>query len=207
MALTEATVAELGPRLVVIDTLGLALGSLEENDAAAIGPVMTALCRIRDRHGCAVLVVHHVTKDTTRSPLARVRGSGAIGAAADAVLCLSSRDDPKLVEVRSAKQRDGDVGRPVRLQIAPIPLEGGRTGVHLVAGLEGSEEPDGSPGDSEAIVKALRMGPAPSLLELQRRIGLSQARVRKAVDQAVRAGLVSVTRTARSTTYSLAHTE
>lgn len=133
MADMERLIAEHRPALTVIDTLNLALGDIKENDAGETGPVMSALSRIRDKHGCSILSIHHLNKGDPDAPLLqRVRGSGAIVAAMDAIIGLTE-DEEGAIRLETV-MRDAESGKlPIRLAVAPIGLEDGNTSVHLVA--------------------------------------------------------------------------
>jgi hypothetical protein len=114
----EAALSERGaPALLVADTLSLALPGVDENDAGELGTALRELVGIRDRHGCAIMLLHHLGKDTTRGAMHRVRGSSSLVAAADAVLHLrrDPADDALVIEV--VKMRDGAIGPPVRLAV------------------------------------------------------------------------------------------
>jgi AAA domain len=77
------------PALVVIDSLAAAKSSdLAENDSGQVAELMYALARLCSAHDLSMLVVHHHRKLTTGSPLADLRGSGALGGAADSILAL-----------------------------------------------------------------------------------------------------------------------
>lgn len=88
---------EVDAGLVIIDPLAAVLGGIDENSAAAIAPVLSALVDLgRDR---AVLLIHHAGKPSAekgagaRDPFAAIRGSSAIFAAADAAAVLEASDD------------------------------------------------------------------------------------------------------------------
>ena len=77
------------PALVVIDSLAAAKSSnLAENDSGQVAELMYTLARLCSAHDLSMLVVHHHRKVTTGSPLADLRGSGALGGAADSILAL-----------------------------------------------------------------------------------------------------------------------
>jgi len=77
------------PALVVIDSLAAAKSSnLAENDGGQVAELMYGLARLCSAYDLSMLVVHHHRKLTTGSPLADLRGSGALGGAADAILAL-----------------------------------------------------------------------------------------------------------------------
>ena len=88
---------EVNAGLVIIDPLAAVLGGVDENSAAGIAPVLSALVDLgRDR---AVLVIHHAGKPSAeknaagRDPFVSIRGSSAIFAAADSAAVLETTDD------------------------------------------------------------------------------------------------------------------
>jgi len=72
------TVERLRPSLLILDPLRN-LHRLDENDSAILPSVLAPLRLIQRDFGCAVQVIHHVTKAIEgRTPQSRLRGSGAI---------------------------------------------------------------------------------------------------------------------------------
>jgi len=85
----ESDLVHRRPALVVIDSFAAAKSShLAENDGGQVAELMYTLARLCSALDLAMLVVHHHRKDTTGSPLADLRGSGALGGAADSILAL-----------------------------------------------------------------------------------------------------------------------
>jgi AAA domain len=74
------------PALVIIDPLHGFLGGVNPNRAEQIRPILTALVRVAERLGFALLAVIHLSKPTDRSALYRLTGSIAQTAAARIVL-------------------------------------------------------------------------------------------------------------------------
>lgn len=146
LAELEATIAAHRPVLVIVDTLNLALGDVDENDAGQVGPIMSALSRLREKCGCTIILIHHLNKSEPGRPLLqRVRGSGAIVAAVDAIIGLA-KDSDGVIRIETI-MRDAESGKlPVRLEVVPIGLEDGTVGVHLVAA---GADPTPDPVDQE----------------------------------------------------------
>jgi hypothetical protein len=85
----ESDIATRHPVLVVIDSFAAAKsGKLDENDGGQVAELMYALSRLANDYDLSLIVVHHHRKMTTGSPLGDLRGSGALGGAADAILAL-----------------------------------------------------------------------------------------------------------------------
>ncbi|WP_103379749.1 AAA family ATPase [Pseudonocardia dioxanivorans] len=82
--------AHPGARLVVIDVFAKVRGNPPAGVAAydADYAAMGRIKRVADRHGVAVLLVHHVRKAAAEDFLATVSGTNGLAGAADAVLVL-----------------------------------------------------------------------------------------------------------------------
>jgi hypothetical protein len=85
-ASVEREIVSRGAALLVLDTASSTFGLRDENDAAQVARVFATLNAWRDRHSCAVLVLHHLNKgggdNAGRSPMDRVRGSSVFAALA-----------------------------------------------------------------------------------------------------------------------------
>ena len=75
------------PALIVLDTVAWAMLGADENDATAVGMLIAAMRRLREKYGCCVLGVHHTGKDPDRG----ARGSYAFGANVDTVIKVGLR--------------------------------------------------------------------------------------------------------------------
>jgi hypothetical protein len=87
--------------LVVIDTLSRSIPGGDENDAESMTAAIQEVDRIREELGCAVLVIHHTTKDSTDDEYARERGSSALRGAADEMVHLATRS--RILTVTAAR--------------------------------------------------------------------------------------------------------
>ncbi len=96
-----------GARLVVVDTLqkvrpkSTGRQTLYSDDYAAL----TGLKELADRHGVAVLVIHHLRKSGSEDPLETVSGTTGLTGAADAVLVIQ-RDRARASAVLYVTGRD-----------------------------------------------------------------------------------------------------
>lgn len=93
-----AHVAEHGYDLIVLDTQSRLTVGAEENDASAATRVIDQLTRLKDASGACVLIVHHLNHAGTN-----LRGSSAIGAAADTIIDLVKVDGTTRVKNRKQK--------------------------------------------------------------------------------------------------------
>lgn len=101
-----ASVTQLSPRLVVIDTLARAFGAGDENSTRDMGAFIKVADRVREATGALVLLVHHTGKDLERG----MRGSSALLGAADCVIGLR-RQGPRLTVINKApigKQKEAE---------------------------------------------------------------------------------------------------
>jgi putative DNA primase/helicase len=82
-------IAATRPRLIVVDTLAAAkTGRTDEQSSGPMADLFNMLREFAQRYGVAILVVHHHGKTVTGDPAHDLRGSSAIGAAADVLLGL-----------------------------------------------------------------------------------------------------------------------
>lgn len=94
----ERLLVQEKPDLVVLDPL-VELHTAEENDNTALRSVIAHLRGIAQRHGCAVMLVHHTRKGAEAGDMEGIRGAGSIvGAARVALTCapMSAADADSL---------------------------------------------------------------------------------------------------------------
>jgi hypothetical protein len=121
-ARARAAVELVRPALLIIDTLAQSIPGTDENAAEAMSPVLRYLAILAAEFDLLALVVHHARKEGENESggLASMRGSSAIGGAADAVLRVHrSRNDLRLTV---AKQKDGeaDIELSLRMELAVV---------------------------------------------------------------------------------------
>ena len=102
--------------LVIVDTVARNFGAGDENSAKDMGIFIQHMDYIRNRWGCAVLLVHH----TGHNDRDRARGSSAFRAALDAEYVV--RKDEKLVEFKSTKMKDADEPEPIHFELHSVDL-------------------------------------------------------------------------------------
>lgn len=113
-AATAELAAELGPSLVVIDTLARSMVGADENSAKDVGMVVEGAERVRRASGACVLLVHHTGKDGS----AGMRGSSALRAAMSTELEVKGGDGA--VVLANTKQRDREEAAPLYLRLVPV---------------------------------------------------------------------------------------
>ncbi len=90
----EELVAETGATLVVVDPLVAHLpGNVDSYKDQSVRRALAPLYRLAKTQGCAVVALIHLNKAQGLTPLARLSGSGAFGAAARSVLLLDRDPD------------------------------------------------------------------------------------------------------------------
>lgn len=87
---------EFRPDVVAVDTLNAYFGDLDENSTCDMTCFMSAIRRVRDELGCAVLLLHHVGNGN----VSRERGSSVLRGAVDVSIEVA----------REGNWRDGHIG-------------------------------------------------------------------------------------------------
>jgi hypothetical protein len=98
-------------RLIIIDTLQMALGEAEESAATDATAIMRNCNRISERLGCLVMLIHHSGKDASRGH----RGSSAFHGAATTMLRMTGSDSSASVVIE--KQKHGPRGLNLNLHL------------------------------------------------------------------------------------------
>lgn len=111
-ALRRAVKAEK-PRLVVIDTLAMAMPGLEENDAAGMTRVVS-IGRALARYGAAVIFIHHGTKAEGSTP----RGHSVFNGALDFSIQIKPVDQSGIARGVIRKNRNGPPDLDIAFRIA-----------------------------------------------------------------------------------------
>lgn len=184
LARLRATVAQLQPRLLVLDPF-VRLARIDENSATEVSAVLGALRTLQREHALAVLVVHHARKSPAAHPGQSLRGSSDFAAWGDSNLYLSRHGDALGLSVEhrnaSAPPRLG-----LRLEALPAP--------HLVVDDVGDiQHATDSPGSAlaELVVARLAAVTRPlSTLELARHLRRRKQAVVDALDALRLAGRV-----------------
>lgn len=107
LARLDTTLAELRPRLVLLDPL-VRLHHIDENSAAEISALLGSLRHLQRKHSAAIAVVHHIGKRSHSQLGQALRGSTDLHAWSDsAAYLLRKRDRLELtLEHRSAPAPD-----------------------------------------------------------------------------------------------------
>jgi len=108
--------ADLGPPVIVIDTLNRAMPGADENGPSAMGAVLKACSLISEASGGLTLLVHHVGKDAERG----ARGHSSLIAAVDASLMVVRSAKGRFWEAKKVK--DGLDGTRGDFELEPVTL-------------------------------------------------------------------------------------
>ncbi len=109
----EAAARALPPRLVVFDPIQSYLGAgVEMNKANEVRPILDWLGRFAQRHGCAVVLVSHMSKPgpSNTDALDRLLGSSDFRNAARSIVIVGR--DPDEPEVRVFAHAKNSIGQP-----------------------------------------------------------------------------------------------
>lgn len=96
----DGLMAQTKPALVIIDALADVMPGGDENSVKDTHPVFQKLRSLAEKHNCAILVIHHATKQ------GGYRGSSAIAGAVDLMLMVDSEKGQTSIVFRTEKSRD-----------------------------------------------------------------------------------------------------
>jgi hypothetical protein len=113
-----SVIRALAPVLVIFDTLARCMVGGDEDRAKDMGRFIAATDRIRREIGCAVLTIHHPTKDSGHE-----RGSGSLRGAIDTLIRL--KGTPNQLILSCEKQRDGKPFDDIQLALRPVVVAAG----------------------------------------------------------------------------------
>lgn len=99
----EQDIKEKNIKLIILDALSEVVSG-DENSKKDIQPVMSNLKRIAENTHSAVILIHHTTKDGIE-----YRGSSAIGASADLIVRVTSKQTSPFITFEPTKNREGNV--------------------------------------------------------------------------------------------------
>jgi hypothetical protein len=119
---TVASVVRARPVLVVVDTLSRAVPGAEENAVKDMSIFVAACDRVKERFKCAVLAIHHESKDGKG-----MRGSGSLQGAGDFVFRLNRKPGSSVGYLNCEKQKDGVDGWSDAYRFDLVGLEGKET--------------------------------------------------------------------------------
>ncbi len=110
-AIQEAGIGRVS--LVVIDTLHRASAGADENSSRDMGEVIAACDRIREKHNCVVLLVHH-----SGHGMDRARGSSSIRASLDfEAACVK---DGEIIKITVTKAKESAEPAPLHFRLVDV---------------------------------------------------------------------------------------
>lgn len=102
------------PELLVVDTFASCTSGMDENSSKELQPVLDRIrTMIMEPLGCAVLLIHHTTKDGKT-----FRGSSALRANVANMYYLSKKED--ILTLRADKRRDGEMMDDIQYRLVPF---------------------------------------------------------------------------------------
>lgn len=181
----DATIRAIGEpvRLLVLDTYARTLGNRNESSTEDAGAYIRVVDRIRETHGCAVIVLHHTGWDTTRE-----RGSTALRAAADTVIKCERIGAGELRITNTppgGKQRDAEEFPTMQLRTVP---RGESLTVEHVATF--TNEQTQRERDLALVVDNVRTSPGINLRTLRSVLPGGKDKATAMIDEALRDGLI-----------------
>ncbi|MBP2581633.1 hypothetical protein J3A78_002111 [Streptomyces sp. PvR006] len=136
-------VAEMRPRLVVVDTQARVTVGADENSNGEMGRVVAAADQIREACGGCVLMVHHSGKNGLD-----LRGASAFEGAATSIIKVTK--DGEYVEVHSDKQKDVEDFDTIFLRMVPAENS------VVLQGRTGSPDAEEASGNEKKILDVMR---------------------------------------------------
>ena len=118
--------ASLKPKLIVIDTFARSFVGHDESSAKDVSEFIHVLDRVRKITGAAVLLIHHVGKNSRRQE----RGSSALRGAADTMIHL--KKSYSALSLECAKQKDAAEFENIPLSISVVELGDGASSCVVV---------------------------------------------------------------------------
>lgn len=110
---------EIHDGLIILDTLNAAMVGLDENSSTDMGRAVSALKRLRDETGCAVMVIHHSGKDSSKG----LRGHSLLHAALDSVIEVSRDGDRRGWKLTKAKDGVDGEEHAFRLEVVELGID------------------------------------------------------------------------------------
>lgn len=106
----RAQALETGAKLIIIDNLGVAAGSIEEN-SAGMAKVLSAFRRLAEDSDAAVVLIHHQRKQSGVKARAgdTLRGHSSIEASLNLALLVEREEHANSITVKATKTRGADV--------------------------------------------------------------------------------------------------
>jgi AAA domain len=107
-------------KLLILDPFYLMAPGVDENSASEVIPVLKNLLRIKQKYGCAILIVHHYKKQDKQNPFGggetgRISGTGTFGRWYESLLLIERDEEDNTVRLYS-KHRLSATEPPVKVE-------------------------------------------------------------------------------------------
>lgn len=89
--------------VIVIDTLNASVHHLDENSSRDMSSVIDGLKSLRDKTGCAVIIIHHAGKDVSKG----MRGHSSLHAAMDTIIVVKGANPKQWVLTKNKDAASG----------------------------------------------------------------------------------------------------
>lgn len=196
--------ANFAPVLIVIDTLAMSMSG-DENLAHDMGRLVASCRRLNERFDAAVALVHHANAGGERE-----RGSTALRGAAELMLKVTAKR--RIISVICDKQRDEDVGSPLKFRLVPIAVGEETIGrtltscyLELVEATNGGNSRGNKVTSAVSVLHALQDSETKlDQAAIAERTGLAKSTVSKALTSHVKAQRVSCEGPRNGQTYAIA---
>jgi putative DNA primase/helicase len=188
----ETMIDQVGDvRLVIVDPLTAFLGSTDQYKNGEVRVALSRFSTLAEKHGCAVIGISHLSKDTSKQAIHRTIGSVAFSAAARAVwLVAQDRDEETRRLFIPVKM---NVGRPAKslafhIEDMKVQWDAGQFEYDADDVLSASPNQEGAPALANAcqwLQGVLANGPVPSseIWAMARREHIASGTVKRAQAQ------------------------
>ena len=149
--LAEAVDIERAIKLVVIDTLARHMTG-EENSNRDMSAFIAAVNRVREKHGCVVLIIHHTGHRSDKSN--RARGASAFYASLDFEFLLKG-NNKGTGTIEGTKNKEGTIYPTRGFTLVPVELDGitNTKGGPVTTAVVELNELSGEPSDANKVNK------------------------------------------------------
>jgi len=110
-------VREKGFTFIVVDTLNMFSGGIDENSAQEMSEITTALTVLANDAPATVLAVHHTGKSVANGP----RGSSVYQSTVNSSILVTRDAELPEITLHFDKMRDAEAGRPMKLEMYSVP--------------------------------------------------------------------------------------
>ncbi len=185
-----------GFTFVVIDTVNMLAGGMDENASAEMGEFNTAMTVLAADTGATVVAVHHTGKDVK----AGARGHSSFAGAVNSAILLTRDPELPILTIHFEKQRDAVRGTPIAIEMYSV------EGTDSAALRLHTHTPEG-PSMMRKLVTRMRTHTEPlTHTQLRHLSDLSRDKTDQIVRQLFQAGYVNIEGQGPNTTYSLTET-